>query len=271
MNLNNLLKIIFFALISLNLTAQRGIKIGYVDMDYILENVPEFQQSLNLLDAKAQKWSRELAKKKAEIDQLNEQLENERPLLTIELIEEKEEEIEYLTQQMFAFQDEKFGVGGELLVQKRQLVQPIQDQVFNAVQEIGENRKYDFIFENSSEALMLFSAKRHDLSDIILKLIKRSAKQNPIETKEDEEELFGEEYKSVEKAEADKEKVVEEETKQKEREQEREQLIESRLSARDSIRAARKKEYEDRKAQLLKDREEAKRKRDSIRNTRDNN
>lgn len=271
MSLNKKIVITALALISLSLNAQRSTKIGYIDMDYILENVPEFQQSLNQLDAKAQKWSGELAKKKAEIDQLKEELENERPLLTIELIEEKEEEIKYLTDEMFAYQDEKFGVSGELLVQKRQLIQPIQDQVFNAVQEIGENRSYDFIFENSSEALMLFSAKRHDLSDIVLKLIKRSAKQNPIETKEDEDELFGGEYKSVEKAEADEKRVVEEEAKQKAREKEREELIESRLSARDSIREARKKEYEDRRAQLLKDREEAKRKRDSIRNARENN
>lgn len=271
MSLNSFYKLVFVTLISLNLSAQRGIKIGYVDMDYILENVPEFQQSLQLLNSKAQKWSGDLAQKKAEIDQLKEELENERPLLTIELIEEKEEEIEYLTEQMFAFQDEKFGVGGELLVQKRQLVQPIQDQVFNAVQEIGENRNFDFIFENSSEALLLFSARRHDLSDIILKLIKRSAKQNPIETKGDEDELFGGEYKSVEKAEEDEKKIAENEAQQKAREQEREAMIESRLSARDSIRAARKKEYEDRKAQLIKDREEAKRKRDSIREARENN
>jgi hypothetical protein len=236
-----------------------------------LENVPEFQQSLNLLNSKAQKWSGELAKKKAEIDQLKESLENERPLLTIELIEEKEEEIDYLTAKMFEYQDEKFGVGGELLLQKRQLVQPIQDQVFNAVQEIGENRSYDFIFENSSEALLLFSAKRHDLSDIILKLIKRSAKQNAIETEDDEEELFGGEYKSVEKAAEDKEKIAEDEAAKKAKEKEREELIESRLSERDSIRAARKKEYEDRKAQLIKDREEAKKKRDSIREARENN
>lgn len=271
MKLDNFLKLVFLTLISLNLSAQRGIKIGYIDMDYILENVPEFQQSINMLNTKAQKWSGELAKKKAEIDQLKDELENERPLLTIELIEEKEEEIEYLTEKMFEYQDEKFGVGGELLVQKRQLVQPIQDQVFNAVQEIGENRSYDFIFENSSEALMLFSAKRHDLSDIVLKLIKRSAKQDAIKSKDDEDELFGDEYKSVEKAAEDKEKAAEQEAKEKAREKEREEMIESRLSARDSIRAARKKEYEDRKAQLIKDREEAQKKRDSIKKARENN
>lgn len=270
MNLNNFIKILFFAFISLNLSAQ-GLKIGYVDMDYILENVPEYQESLAQLETKAQKWSGELAKKKREIDQLKDELENERPLLTIELIEEKEEEIEYLTEKMFEYQEEKFGVGGELLVQKRQLVQPMQDQVFNAVQEISENRNYDLIFERSSEALVLYAAKRHDLSDIILKLIKRSAKQDAIKNKEDEDELFGGDYKSVEKALADEKREEEEEAKKKAREKEREDMIEERLSARDSIRAARKQEYEARKAQIIKDREEAQRKRDSIRNARENN
>ncbi|GGE08110.1 OmpH family outer membrane protein [Psychroflexus salis] len=268
MNLKNCIKIVLFVLICTNLQAQRGIKIGYVDIDYILENVPEYQQSLTQLDSKAEKWSRELANKKAEIDQLKNELENERPLLTIELIEEKEEEIEYLTGKMFEFQDEKFGVGGELLVQKRQLVQPIQDQIFNAVQEIADNRNYDYIFESSSDALMLYAAKRHDLSDIILKLIKRSAKDG---TFNNDEDLFGEKYKSVEGAIEDEKKEAAEEAKAEAREAQREERIANQLSARDSIRAARKKEYEDRKAQLIKDREEAKRKRDSIREARENN
>lgn len=267
MNLSTILKIVMLILISLNLQAQRGLKIGYIDMDYILENVPEYQQSLSQLDKKAQKWSRDLASKKAEIDQLKEELENQRPLLTVELIEEKEEEIEYLTQSMFEFQDQKFGVGGELLVQKRQLIQPIQDQVFNAVMEIADNRNYDFIYEISSDASMLYGAKRHDLSDVILKLIQRSARDGTF----DEEEMFGEEYKSVEGAIEDEKKEEAQKALELARETEREQRKEEQLSKRDSIRAARKKEYEARKAQLIKDREEAKRKRDSINKARENN
>lgn len=263
--------LVVFCLINLTLQAQRGLRIGYVDMEYIMENVPEFQQSMDMVDMKAQKWSSDLAKKKAEIDKLKEELDNERPLLTPELIEEKEEEIEYLTEKMFEFQDEKFGVGGELMTQKRQIIIPIQDQVFNAVQEIGDNRGYDFIFENSADALLLFSARRHDLSEIVLKLIKRNAKQDQLQGKDEEDEVFGGDYKSVKDAEADEQKKKEEEAKIAKREQEREQQLDERAQRRDSIKSAREAQFKARREQIQKRREEQQRKRDSIRALRENN
>ncbi len=266
------LSILFvFCLINLTLHAQRGLRIGYIDMEYIMENVPEFKQSMEMVDMKAQKWSSDLAKKKSEIDNLKEELENERPLLTPELIEEKEEEIEYLTDKMFEFQDEKFGVGGELMTQKRQIIIPIQDQVFNAIQEIGENRGYDFIFENSADALLLFSARRHDLSEIVLKLIKRNARQDQLQGKDDEDELFGGEYKSVKDAEEDEKRKKEEEEKIAQRERDREQQLDERAQRRDSIKAAREAEFAQRREQIKKQREEQQKKRDSIKNARENN
>ena len=269
---NKKLSIVFvFCLINLTLQAQRGLRIGYVDMEYIMENVPEFQQSMDMVDMKAQKWSSDLAKKKAEIEKLKEELENERPLLTPELIEEQEEEIEYLTEKMFEFQDEKFGVGGELMTQKRQIIIPIQDQVFNAVQEIGENRGYDFIFENSAEALLLFSARRHDLSEIVLKLIKRNAKQDQLQGKGEEDELFGGDYKSVKDAEADEQKKKAEEEKIAQREREREQQLDERARQRDSIKAEREAKFQERREQIQRQREEQQRRRDSIRELRENN
>ncbi|MGM0634607.1 MAG: OmpH family outer membrane protein [Bacteroidota bacterium] len=251
-------------LLSLSLQAQRGIKIGYIDMDYIFENIPQFQQSMNQLDMKAQKWKSEIAKKQEKINNLKEELENERPLLTVELIEEKEEEIEYLQEKLFEYQDEKFGVGGDFMVQKRQLIIPIQDQVFNAVQELGDERGYDFIFENSVDTQMLYSARRHDLSDIVLKMIKRSIKTS-------DEDLFEDDYKSVEQAKEDKEKESQRKADREAKEQERDQIIEQRRQERDSIRAARKKEFEERRRKIMDERKARKRQRDSIQKARENN
>lgn len=269
MKLKKIIAICF--LFTLTLHAQRGgLKVGYIDMEYILQNVPEYQESLEHLNNKAQKWSGEIAKKKTAIDQLKEELENERPLLTIELIEEKEEEIEYLTNEMFEYQEQKFGVGGDFLTQKRQLIQPMQDQIFNAVQEIGENRKYDYIFEVSAEALMLYAARRHDLSDIVLKLIKREAKQNQIKGKGEADEMFGGEYLSVEDAEAKEKADAEREAAAQAKIDERERLQDERLSERERQRAERQKAFEERRERILKEREEQQRKRDSIRDARNN-
>lgn len=261
--------------------AQRGLKIGYVDMDYILENVPEYRQASQMLDQKIQEWKSEIALQQTKIDNLKEQLDNERPLLTPELIEEKEEEINYLQEQLFSYQNQKFGASGEFIVQKRQLIQPIEDQVFNALQEIGKARDYDFIFENSSEALLLFSAKRHDISDRVLQLINRSSGQaradggeeEPKKSKKEKEkeeeknvlqEIAEEPYKSVKDAKADEEKEKAREEEIAAREKERDSIRESRERIRDSIRLARQQAFEER-------RQEAQRKRDSIKKARENN
>ena len=255
-------------LCSTSVLAQRGLSIGYIDMEYILDNIPEYRQASQMLEQKIQDWKGEIAMKQTEIDNLKEQLENERPLLTPELIEEKEDEIAYLQEQLLKYQETKFGASGEFIVQKRQLIQPIEDQVFNAVQEIGRVRDYDFIFENSAEALMLFSAERHDISDRVLKMINRSERSERRDEKEKEKnplkDMKDEPYKSVKDAKEDKKKEEEREKEISERERKRDSIKEARKSIRDSIRNARQEAFEQR-------RQEAQRRRDSIRKARENN
>jgi len=148
------------------------------------------------------------------------------------------------------------------MIQKRQLVQPVQDQVFNAVQEIGLKREYDFIFENSAEALMLFSANRHDISDQVLTMIERTSRKTQNENRANEVAVDpNEPYKSVEGA---KNEAAEEAKRERERQaqvDERESMLDERQRKRDSARAARQAEYEERRRKLLEDRE---RRRDSL-------
>lgn len=272
------LVILTMLLISSTISAQRGLRIGYVDMEFILDKVPEYRQASQMLDQSIQQWKGEIALQQTKIDNLKEQLENERPLLTPELIEEKEDEINYLQEQLFNFQDEKFGASGEFIVQKRQLIQPIEDQVFNAVQEIGKVRDYDFIFENSADALLLFSAERHDISNRVLQLINRSSgksddkeQDKPEETKKDKkeeknvlQEIAEEPYKSVKDAKADEDKEKARQEELTAREKTRDSIRDAREKVRDSIRDARQAAFEKR-------RQEAQKKRDSIRKARENN
>lgn len=253
---------------SLAITAQRGIKVAYIDMDYILKNVPEYQEASQQLESRVQKWRSEIQKKMQNVEDMKQDLTNERALLTKELIEEREEEIAYEEQTILDYQEEKFGPQGDFIVQKRQLVQPVQDQIFNAVQEIGEKRQYDFIFENSADALLLFSAKRHDISDQVLAIIQRSSRKLDLENRrkqKEEETISDEPYKSVEQAAEDKEEAAEREAIRQAKVDEREQMLNERQQRRDSIRAARQKEFEERRAKLLEERE---RRRDSLENLR---
>lgn len=247
----NAFKVLFSILfVALTVTvghAQRGARIGYIDMEYILENVPEYQEAKNQLGSKVSKWKRDLDKMRQEIEQLKLNLSNERILLTKELIEEQEEEIKILEDEMIAYQQNRFGPGGDLDVQRRQLVQPIQDQVFNLVQELAEAKKYDFIFDKSADVVMLFAAKRNDVSDQILRSINRAAKREEALNRKQGKNIEKEEALSAEESEAlsEREQVIADKKNQ------REALMEERRRKRDSIRLVKQAEFEARRQELL--------------------
>ena len=172
-------------LLTFNANGQaRGIKIGYIDMEYILEKVPNYAEAKNQLEQKAEKWKQEMEVKKSDISKLKEALKTEKVLLTKELIEERESEISFQENELTEYQQKKFGPNGELIVQKAVLVKPIQDQVFNAVQDIAEAKKYDYIFDKSSDLTMLFAAKKHDLSDRVIQVLTRSEKREQMSKKQ---------------------------------------------------------------------------------------
>ncbi len=260
-------KLLFITLTLLCLTfsanAQRGVRIGYIDMEYILENVPEYREASTQLDGKAQRWKNDIDKKMNEVEQMKINLGSERVLLTTELIEEREEDIKIMEDEMLKYQQDRFGPNGDLYIQRRQLVQPIQDQVFNIVQEIAENKKYDFIFDKSADIVMLFSAERHDISDIVLRSITRTAKRTQANSKKEKREVDRKEDMSLEEDKA----VTEREQAVEDKKNERELMMEERKRVRDSVRAVKKAEY-DAKRQILLD--ERQRKKDSIAGVRAN-
>lgn len=182
----HILAFIFIVSFTFVINAQggKGIRIGYIDMEYILQSVPDYAEANNQLDQKAQKWKQEIDVKNNEIIKLKEALKIEKVLLTKELLDEREEAIRFLESEMSDLQQKHFGPKGDLIVQKAVLVKPIQDQVFNAVQDIAEKRKYDFILDKSSDLTVLFAAKRFDVSDLVIRTITRSSKKDQRSKKE---------------------------------------------------------------------------------------
>lgn len=162
----------------------RGIKIGYIDMEYILQNVPDYSEAKSQLEQKAQKWKQDIEAKKIEIAKLKDALKTERALLTKELIDERDEEIKFQEDELLDFQQKKFGPNGDLMTQKAVLVKPIQDQVFTAVQDIAEAKKFDYVFDKSSDLTMLFAAKRYDISDQVIRVITRAEKREQMTSKQ---------------------------------------------------------------------------------------
>ncbi|RZS98830.1 OmpH family outer membrane protein [Aquimarina brevivitae] len=244
--------------------AQRSIRIGYIDMDYILENVPEYNQAAAELESKVQKWKVEIEAELKAVEQMRKDLNNERVLLTKELIEEREEDILFKEKEILEYQQKRFGPNGDLFLQKRRLVQPVQDQVFVAVQEIAKNKRYDFIFDKSADLVMLYSADRYDISDQVLLRINRASKRKQVTERREKKQVERAEERNLEQ----ENEISDREQQALERQSERERLLAERKAQRDSIRAAKKKEFEARRAQLL---EAQQRKRDSINALRNEN
>jgi len=223
----------------------KGVKIGYIDMEYILQNVPDYSEAKSQLEQKAQKWKQDIEAKKIEIAKLKDALKTEKALLTKELIDEREEEIKFQENELLDFQQKKFGPNGDLITQKAVLVKPIQDQVFTAVQDIAEAKKYDFVFDKTSDLTMLFSAKRYDISDQVLRVITRAEKREQMSAKQVKAQEAKDE---LEDAANDANPTLEARKKAlEEKKKAREQLVADRKAAAE----AKKAEQEAKRAELL--------------------
>ncbi|HSN48971.1 MAG TPA: OmpH family outer membrane protein, partial [Flavobacterium sp.] len=200
----------------------RGTKVGFIDMEYILQNVPDYAEAQNQLEQKAQVWKQEIEAKKIEINKLKEALKAEKALLTKGLIEERSAEIAFLENETLEYQQKRFGPNGDLMSQKAGLTKPIQDQVFTAVQDIAESKKYDFIFDKTSDMTMLFAAKKFDISDQIVRVLNRTEKREQLTKKQlkeeeakemqqdalDENPALSDRQKALEAKKATREKVI---------------------------------------------------------------
>ncbi|MDA8658372.1 OmpH family outer membrane protein [Flavobacteriaceae bacterium] len=167
-----LLLTLFFSL-SVSSFAQRGTRVGYIDMNVILESVEEYGKASQLLDKNIEKWKKEIELKKIQLKQFEDQLNTERILLTPELIKDREMEIKDFASEIVNLQEKRFGPQGDMIIQRSKLIQPVQDQVLTVVKQIAEEKKYDFIFDRSSSVTMLYSAKIYDISDLVIKRINR--------------------------------------------------------------------------------------------------
>ncbi len=168
--------IVLFVAFILKSYSQRGTRVGYIDMDYILESVDEYNKARTLLDKNIENWKKEIELKKLELQQYQDQLNAERIILTPELINDRELEIEDFATDIIRLQEKRFGPNGDMILQRSKLIQPLQDQVMSIVKQVAEENKYDFIFDRSSTATMLYSAKNYDISELVVKRINRQQK-----------------------------------------------------------------------------------------------
>ena len=144
-------------------------KIGFVDTEYILNQIPEYKAAKSELDKTSADWQKEIETKYAEIDKLYKAYQAEQILLTDDLKKKRENEIINREKEAKDLQKQRFGVDGDLFKKRQELIKPIQDRVYTAVQKLAAEKLYDFILDKSAGITVIFADPKLDKSDDVLK------------------------------------------------------------------------------------------------------
>lgn len=143
-------------------------KFAYVDSQYILDNLPEFTEAQAQLDELSNQWQKEIEAKFAEVDKMYKDYQTQSVLLPEDMKKKKEQEIVDKEKEAKSLQNQRFGVDGDLFKKRQELVKPIQEKVYNAIQDIATNNNYMVIFDKSGSLTMLYVNPKYDLSDEVL-------------------------------------------------------------------------------------------------------
>ena len=157
-------------LISLLVTGSMSFaqKYGFVDTEYILNNIPSYAAAQEQLDNLSAGWEKEISDAYAAVEQMYKEYQNDVVLLSREAKVKREEEIINREREAKELQNSYFGVEGELYKKREELIQPIQDQIYNAVKELAVEGGYAVIFDTSSGMNMLYTNPKYDVSDEVL-------------------------------------------------------------------------------------------------------
>ena len=143
-------------------------KFAFVDTEYILSNIPSYKAAQDQLDRLSEEWQKQVETKYADIDKMYKDYQAEKVLLTDEMRQKKEEEIINKEKEVKELQKKYFGKEGMLFKKREELVKPIQDEVYKAVEDIATENGYAVIFDSASGPTMLYSNPRYDISDEVL-------------------------------------------------------------------------------------------------------
>jgi outer membrane protein len=159
---------ILTALVLMGFISGYGQKYAYVDTDYILNNIPEYTDAQALLNDLSAQWQKEIEAKFQEIDKLYKDYQAESILLPEDLKKQRENEIIQKEKEAKDLQKKRFGKEGDLYKKRIELVEPIQEKIFTAIQDMAITRNYAFIFDKAGGSSLLFADAKYDLSDDIL-------------------------------------------------------------------------------------------------------
>ncbi|HPN38766.1 MAG TPA: OmpH family outer membrane protein [Melioribacteraceae bacterium] len=148
------------------------LKIGYVDSDTILKKMPDAIDAKTKIDATIAEWNEELRKIEQQLKDKKDDFEKRKLIMSEQTRTDLEKEIFALDKQIVEYKQKKFGVNGELFKKQEELMKPVQNRVFNAIQEVAKEKELDYIFDRSGDVIFLFAKPEYDFTNIVLEKLK---------------------------------------------------------------------------------------------------
>ena len=143
-------------------------KFGYVDTDYILSKMPEYQEAQTEIDQLSAAWQEEIQAMYREIDAMYSELQAEEVLLTKDMKDERQREIGAREDEVKEYQKKIFGFEGLFFLKKKELVKPVQDKVFEAVEKVCKENRLAIMFDKAGDLVMIYTDPIHDYTDYVL-------------------------------------------------------------------------------------------------------
>lgn len=143
-------------------------KYAYVDTEYILDNIPEYVDAQNQLDELAEDYQREIEAAHEDIDRMLKAFQAEAVLMPEDVRARREEELTTMKMEVKELQNQRFGIDGDLFLKREELVKPIQEKIFNSIEEIATEKNYAFVFDKAGSLTILYVNAKYDISDDVL-------------------------------------------------------------------------------------------------------
>lgn len=143
-------------------------KVAYVDMQYILKNLPQYETANEQLSMISKRWQKEIDALTQEARLLETNYQTEQIFLSPDLKKKREEEILQKQNEALELKRKYFGKDGELFKKREALIRPIQDEIYQAIQEIAGDKKYDVVKDRSADPALIYMSSKLDISDQVL-------------------------------------------------------------------------------------------------------
>ncbi len=157
---------LFLALFSI--TPVLGQKFGYVDTDYVLSKMAEYKEAQAEVDKLTQGWQQEIQTLSKDIESMYSELQAEEDLLTAEMKNERVNTIKKKESDLAEYQKKIFGFDGLLFLKKKELIKPVQDKIFDAVEKVCKEQRLAILFDKAGDLVMIYTDPRHDYTDYVL-------------------------------------------------------------------------------------------------------